>query len=103
MFLEISYIRYPKSCVHAHNMIKYPNKNVEECEELCSQNKNCVAFEYGVAYGGGGNYQPRDCQLSDSAAETEGCDGSHHNLDLYVRGNKQRFRHLSSHLMYLLY
>ena len=70
---------------------------MEECEELCSQNKNCVAFEYGVAYGGGGNYQPRDCQLSDSAAETEGCDGSYHNLDLYVRGNKQRFRHLSSH------
>ena len=70
-------------------MIKYPNKNVDECKELCSQNENCVAYEYGVAYGGGGTYTPRDCQLSDSA-EKQGCDGLHQNLDLYVRGNKKR-------------
>ena len=62
---------------------------MDECKELCSQNKNCVAFEYGVAYGGGGTYKSRDCQLSDSA-EKQGCDGLHHNLDLYVRGNKKR-------------
>ena len=68
-------------------MIKYPNKNLDECKELCSQNKNCVAFEYGVAYGGGGTYKSRDCQLSDSA-EKQGCDGSDHNTDLYVRGTK---------------
>ena len=67
-------------------MIKYPNKSVDECKKLCTQNKNCVAFEYGVAYGGSGTYKSRDCQLSDSA-EKEGCDGAWHNLDLYVRDN----------------
>ena len=77
-------------------MIKYTNKNVAECKELCSKNTKCVAFEYGVAYGGGGTYKSRDCQLSDST-EKYGCDGSDHNTDLYVRGNKTRFRSLSSH------
>ena len=77
-------------------MIKYTNKNVAECKELCSKNTKCVAFEYGVAYGGGGIYKSRDCQLSDST-EKYGCDGSDHNTDLYVRGNKTRFRSLSSH------
>ena len=66
-------------------MIKYTNKKVAECKELCSQNTKCVAFEYGVAYGGGGTYKSRDCQLSDST-EKYGCDGSDHNTDLYVRG-----------------
>ena len=67
MFLdEISYIRYPKSCVNGHNLIKYTNKNVAECKKLCSQTTKCVAFEYGVAYGGSGTYKSRDCQLSDS-------------------------------------
>ena len=85
---ETSYIRFTKSCVNGHNIIKYANKNVAECKELCSQNSNCVAFEYGVEYREGGTYKSRDCQLSDSA-EKQGCDGSHHNLDLYVRGNKK--------------
>ena len=76
-------------------MIKYTNKNVAECKELCSQNTKCVAFEYGVAYGGGGTYKSRDCQLSDST-EKYGCDGSDHNTDLYVRGNKTSFRRISS-------
>ena len=82
---KILYTRFPKSCVDGHNIIKYPNKSVDECKNLCSLNVKCVAFEYGVVYGGSGGYKPRDCQLQDSSAK-EGCLGAHHNLDLYVKG-----------------
>ena len=72
-------------------MIKYTDKDVDECKELCSQHVNCLAFEYGVAYGGGGVlYKPRDCQLQDSSAK-DGCDGAYHNLDLYVKGSLHIF------------
>ena len=83
---EVFYSRFPKSCVDNHNLIKYTNKNVAECKELCSQNNKCVAFEYGVAYRDGGTYNSRDCTLSDSV-EKDGCPGFYHNLDLYVKGN----------------
>ena len=99
---EILYSRFPKSCVDNHNLIKYTNKNVDECKELCSQNNKCVAFEYGVAYREGGTYKSRDCTLSDSV-EKDGCPGFYHNLDLYVKGNDYKcYRHLSGHwLSYL--
>ena len=74
-----------------HNIIKYTDKSVDECKELCSQHCKCLAFEYGVAYGGGGVYKPKDCQLQDSSAK-EGCDGTYHNLDLYVKGSWHIFR-----------
>eukprot|EP00497_Spongosphaera_streptacantha_P005610 TRINITY_DN69_c0_g2_i4.p1 TRINITY_DN69_c0_g2~~TRINITY_DN69_c0_g2_i4.p1 ORF type:complete len:540 (-),score=99.35 TRINITY_DN69_c0_g2_i4:1065-2570(-) len=48
----------------------------------------CVAFEYGVAYGGAGKsnggYKPRDCQPQ-RASNHEDCDGAYHNLDLYKK------------------
>ena len=70
-----------------HNFRKYSNKNVEECKSLCSQNVECLAFEYGVAYGGSGiGTKPRDCWLQNSAHK-EGCDGAHWNSDLYVKRN----------------
>ena len=88
MFLKdlggFSYTHFPKSCVDGHNIIKYTNRNVEECKELCSRNTKCLAFEYGVAFGGGGYFNPGDCQLQDSAQKGD-CDGAYWNSDLYVK------------------
>ena len=53
---------------------------------------DCLAVEYGVEYGGLGEpkYNPKDCNLQDS--DTVDCDGSKHNLDLYVKqGMHQKF------------
>ena len=43
------------------NIVKHLDKTIEECEEICNGISNCVAFEYGVAYGGRGGYKPKDC------------------------------------------
>lgn len=67
-----------------HNIIMYTGKTASQCKLLCDAEPTCVAFEFGVAYGGGGRYQPGDCQLQ-SSADSSGCDGSHYNLDLYVK------------------
>ena len=83
--IGISYSLFTKSCVNGHNIIKYKNTEVHECKALCSRNVMCLAFEYGVAYGGDGIYKPGDCVLN-SDKEID-CDGSYHNLDLYVKGN----------------
>ena len=88
---NIRYSKFSKSCVSGHNLIKYTDKSVDECKELCSGHVNCLAFEYGVAHGGGGvKYNPRDCQLQD-ATDPDGCDGAHLNLDLYVKGSLHIF------------
>ena len=80
----ISYTHYARACVSGHNIIKHAGKTVEQCKEICSAMSNCVAFEFGVAYGGGGECQAGDCQPQ-SIANPAGCDGSYHNLDLYVK------------------
>ena len=79
-----SYTHYPKECVGGHNIVKFTGKTVEQCKEICSAMSNCDAFEFGVAYGGAGGYQAGDCQPQ-SSANRDGCDGSYHNLDLYVK------------------
>ena len=56
---------------------------MEECKTLCRKHSQCVAFEYGVAYGGGGRYKSQDCQLQ-SGSDHTGCNGGYHNLDLYI-------------------
>ena len=44
------------------NIIKYPGKTVDECKAICDGMDDCLAFEFGVAYGGAkGNYSPGDC------------------------------------------
>ena len=79
-----SYTHYPKACVDGHNIVKFTGKTVEQCKEICSAMSNCVAFEFGVAYGGGGGYQAGDCQPQ-SSANRGSCSGSYYNLDLYVK------------------
>ena len=61
----------------------FADQSIPECAALCDADPSCVGFEYGVAYGGDGTYQPRDCQLS-SSADMGGCDGGQHNLDFYA-------------------
>ena len=73
-----------------HNIKTYPGKSVDECKVLCSANDKCLAFEYGVAYGGPGVYKPKDCQLQ-SSSNSDDCDGGYHNLDLYVKHGKYSF------------
>ena len=70
--------------MHGSNIIKYSGKTVEECREICSAMSDCVAFEFGVAYSESGDYQAGDCNPQ-SSADRANCDGSEHNLDLYVK------------------
>lgn len=79
-----NYTYVPKGCVNGCNMQKYPDKSVDECAAICDADLNCKAFEYGAAYGGAGDYKPRDCQPQ-SCANSAGCDGTIHNLDLYIK------------------
>ena len=58
--------------------------SVDDCKTKCNERDDCLAFEYGVPYGGRGRYNPKDCQLQSSKDKT-GCDGRYHNLDLYVK------------------
>merc|ERR1711871_366165 len=73
-----------KGSVGGHNIIKYSDKTVDECKAICDGMSDCVAFEYGVAYGGSGGYKAKDCQPQ-SSADYSNCDGAHHNLDLYIK------------------
>ena len=73
--------------MHGNNIEKFTGKTVEQCKEICSAMSNCVAFEFGVAYGGGGEYQAGDCQPQSSANSAD-CDGFSFNLDLYVKDSE---------------
>jgi len=77
-----SYERYAESCVHGENIEKHSNKSVLECAAICDNIPNCMGFEYGVDYGGEGNYVPGDCQPQ-SSNDITGCDGKYYNLDFY--------------------
>jgi len=81
------YKHYPAGCVDGNNMKLVPGKTILECTELCDAERKCLAFEYGVAYGGPGRYKPGDCQMQTSA-DRRNCDGRTHNLDLHVKGKE---------------
>ena len=81
---EPNYDHTSKACVAGHNLILYPNLSLDECKIKCNERSDCLAFEYGVPYGGSGGYNPNDCNLQ-SGANPSGCSGSHYNLDLYVK------------------
>ena len=66
------------------NIETLKGKTVEECEEVCKNNPDCKAFEYGVNHGGGSDYyDPGDC-VPQSSAILNGCDGQYWNMDLYL-------------------
>ena len=67
-----------------YNIVLYKSLSVEECKVKCNERADCLAFEYGVPYGGNGNYNPKDCNLQ-SGTNKAGCNGAYHNLDLYVK------------------
>ena len=69
--------------MNGHNLVKYEDLSVERCKEKCNARRDCFAFEYGVNYGGPGNYEPRDCILNDGRSNAN-C-GGYHNLDLYLK------------------
>ena len=82
--LAPGYTHFPMTCVNHHNIELHAGKTVAECAAICDANALCLAFEYGVDYGGDGEYEAGDCQ-EQSSAVLNGCDGAHHNLDLYVK------------------
>ena len=86
------YVQQKKKCVNGANIAPgvIPGKTVAECSALCDANRNCKAFEYGTDYGGQGRYKTGDCQLQ-SSADSTGCNGAYHNLDLYVPNKKNGF------------
>eukprot|EP00930_Biecheleria_cincta_P086582 TRINITY_DN7584_c0_g1_i1.p2 TRINITY_DN7584_c0_g1~~TRINITY_DN7584_c0_g1_i1.p2 ORF type:complete len:382 (-),score=78.06 TRINITY_DN7584_c0_g1_i1:290-1435(-) len=81
------YKHFPKKCVIGFNIEKHERRTRKQCQALCDKDATCVAFEYGMNYGGSsGNYKPGDCQLS-SHSDYYGCDGANFNLDLYVKSS----------------
>jgi len=68
--------------------VKYSDKTVAECKDLCDADSSCVAFEYGVGHGSSDTtYAAKDCQPQSAMDET-GCDGADLNLDLYKKVGK---------------
>merc|ERR1719461_2381928 len=84
LYVKSTYTHYPKGCVNGMNIKLFKNKSLLECQNLCDDETECKAIEYGVAYGGAGKYETADCQLQSSSNRVN-CDGNHHNLDLYVK------------------
>ena len=79
------YTLVPKGCVKGKNISLIPNKTVEECAALCDADDKCLAFEYGVSYGGSHTkFKPGDCHQQ-SGNNPAGCDGGYYNLDLYIK------------------
>merc|ERR1711871_405779 len=72
-----TYTKNERKCVNGANIKKYSGKTVDECKAICSADINCVAFEYGVAYGGSGGYVASDCQPNSkyTQADLDACDG----------------------------
>jgi hypothetical protein len=82
---DVSYKQMPEACVQGHNMGKYPGKTVDECKSICNSDPKCKAFEFGVPHHGDNQkYRPNDC-IPNDASDPFGCQGSHFNLDLYVK------------------
>jgi len=54
-----SFVYKPKQCVIGYNVLRVNEQTVEQCQQLCLDfggpfSNSCVAFEYGVDYGGKG-------------------------------------------------
>ena len=81
-----AYRHVVRGCVSGENVHVYTGKDVAECGALCSANHQCKAFEYGVSprRDATGTFDPRVCRLQ-SSIDTAGCNGTAHNLDLYIK------------------
>jgi hypothetical protein len=92
--LTAQYMHYKKACVTQHNLkgAKYAGKTQQDCAQLCEQNPDCVAYEFGVDYGGSGAFKAGDCQLNDDC-DPQGCNGEEQNVDLYV---KVGYKHIAA-------
>lgn len=77
------YARKAEACVRGKNIKKYPGRTRAQCAVLCDAEPACLAFEYGVSYGGS-PYVAGDCILN-NAVESDGCPGRQVNLDLYTK------------------
>ena len=72
-----------------HNIRLLHDMSIEECKAKCNGEASCLAFEYGVGYGGSSTaFKPKDCHLQ-SGNDPKGCDAVHYNLDLYVKKGDQ--------------
>ena len=85
MIKEFRYEYIPKACVKNHNLKLISNISLEECKIECNKRAHCLAFEYWVDYGGSSQlFEARDCHLQ-NGTDSADCDGSHYNVDLYVK------------------
>ena len=82
----VNYEYIKKGCVNGHNIVTYRDSSIDECKEECNKRRDCLAFEYGVNYGGPGSYYASDCVLN-SGRTNANC-GGYHNLDLFIKLSK---------------
>ena len=82
--IPAGYTRVTQGCVNGNHIAKRTGQSVEHCAQWCNSLSTCKAFDFGVAYGGAGSYNPGDCQPQ-SALPDGTCDGAHFNLDLYIK------------------
>jgi len=83
---EVSgYNRVSPGCVSGHNIILFKHLTLQACGVKCNENSGCRGFEYYKNhFGSGRGYKPNDCQLQ-SGTNTDGCNGVHYNLDMYIK------------------
>ena len=75
--------------------------SVQECKTKCNGEASCLAFEYGVPYGGKYTiFKPKDCSLQ-NGVDPKGCDGAHYNLDLYVKKGDQSILRLNNKINHI--
>merc|ERR1712029_1225812 len=70
-----NYVELNNKCVTGHNMEKFKNITIEECQYRCSKTVGCLGIEYfkKTDYEGADDtYEEVDCNLSDSLI-TDGC------------------------------
>lgn len=78
------WVHISPGCIRGQNMKRYRKKSVQQCKQLCLNNTECAAFEYGVKHTGKSRiYRAGDCQLNRKVDKRK-CSGGTHDLDLYI-------------------
>ena len=83
--VSVCWKKISPGCVASHNIGKiHSNLTLIECKDLCVDEPECQAVEFGVPHNGSRLfYKPGDCQLN-NATEMGTCDGKRNNLDLHI-------------------